>query len=95
MLWHLAALFLCIKSKNYHNLFKNYKCEKCRKIYVIVTISKNTGGYKIMKNIISKIYRGIFCMAMIAATVTVNSTCFFKLYQEELPEELGKLRKHE
>lgn len=48
-----------------------------------------------MKNIISKVYRGIFCMAMIVATVTVNSTCFHKLYQEELPAELTKLRKHE
>lgn len=48
-----------------------------------------------MKNIISKVYRGIFGMATIAAKVTVNSTCFHKLYQEELPEELGKLRKHE
>ncbi len=50
MLWYLAALFLCVKSKNYHNLFKNYKCEKCRKIYVIVTISKNTGGYEYEKH---------------------------------------------
>lgn len=48
-----------------------------------------------MKKVIHKIYRGIFCMAMIVSTVTVNSTCFHKLYQEELPEELGKLRKHD
>lgn len=48
-----------------------------------------------MKKMISKIYRGIFCMAMLASIATVNSTCFFKLYQEELPTELGKLRKHD
>lgn len=48
-----------------------------------------------MKKVISKLYRGMFCMAMLAATVFVNSTCAYKLYQEELPQELGKLRKHE
>ncbi len=47
-----------------------------------------------MKRIINKLSNGIFCMAMIAATVFVNSTCSYKLYQEKLPEELGKLRKH-
>lgn len=48
-----------------------------------------------MKKVINKIYRGIFCMAMLATTVLVNATCAHKLYQEELPEELGKLRKHD
>lgn len=48
-----------------------------------------------MKKVINKIYRGIFCMAMLVATVAVNSTCLYKLYQEQLPEELGKLRKHD
>lgn len=62
---------------------------------VIVTILKNAGGYKKMKRIINRINSGIFCMAMLAATFFVNTTCAHKLYQEELPEELGKLRKHE
>lgn len=48
-----------------------------------------------MKKMISKLYRGIFCLAMLTATVCVNATCFHKLYQEKLPEELGKLRKHD
>lgn len=48
-----------------------------------------------MKTIISKISKGIFCMAMLATTVLVNATCAYKLYQEQLPEELGKLRKHD
>lgn len=48
-----------------------------------------------MKNVISKVYKGIFCLAMMMTAVTVNATCFHKLYQEELPEELGKLRKHD
>ncbi len=47
-----------------------------------------------MKRIITQLCKGIMCMSMVAATVFVNSTCFYKLYQEELPEELGKLRKH-
>ncbi len=48
-----------------------------------------------MKKMIIKVYRSLFCMAMLAATVCVNSTCMYKLYQEELPKELGKLRKHD
>lgn len=48
-----------------------------------------------MKRIINKFYKSIFSMAMLMTTVLVNSTCSHKLYQEELPEELTKLRKHE
>lgn len=48
-----------------------------------------------MEKLIVKLYRGIFCLAMFVATVCVNSTCLHKLYQEKLPEELEKLRKHD
>lgn len=48
-----------------------------------------------MKKVMCKVYRGIFCLAMLVSTVFVNVTCSHKLYQEELPEELGKLRKHD
>lgn len=37
----------------------------------------------------------ILDIAMFAATVFVNSACFHRYYQEELPEELNKLRKHD
>lgn len=48
-----------------------------------------------MKKVINKIYRNIFCAAMLITTIFVNTTCSYKLYQEQLPEELGKLRKHD
>lgn len=48
-----------------------------------------------MKRMISKIYKVIFCLAMFTATVCVNTTCARKLYQEKLPEELNRLRKHD
>lgn len=48
-----------------------------------------------MKKVMCKVYRGIFCLAMLVSTMFVNVTCSNKLYQEELPEELGKLRKHD
>ena len=44
---------------------------------------------------ISKFYRGIFCLAMLITTVCVNTTCMYKLYQEKLPEELNRLRKND
>ena len=47
-----------------------------------------------MKRMLTKICKGAICMAMLVSTVVVNSTCYYKLYQEELPEELSKLRKH-
>lgn len=62
-------------------------------MYGTIRILKK-GGRR-MKKIISKVYRGIFCLAMFVSTVFVNVTCSHKLYQEELPEELGKLRKHD
>lgn len=41
-----------------------------------------------------KASKGILCLALLVSTVVVNSTCYYKLYQEELPEELNILRKH-
>lgn len=47
-----------------------------------------------MKRFLVKVSKGLLCMAMLVSTVMVNATCYYKLYQEELPEELNKLRKH-
>lgn len=48
-----------------------------------------------MKAMLSKVTKGILCMAMVVSTVIANSTCWYKLYQEELPKELDSLRKHD
>lgn len=47
-----------------------------------------------MKKMLIKATQGILSIAILVSTVVVNSTCYYKLYQEELPEELNKLRKH-
>ncbi len=48
-----------------------------------------------MKKTIGRIYKTVFCLAMFIATVSVNTTCAHKLYQEKLPEELNRLRKND
>lgn len=47
-----------------------------------------------MRNLVNKICKSIFGIAMVVASVFVNSTCTYKIYQEKLAEELNKLRKH-
>ncbi len=48
-----------------------------------------------MKKMMKILYKGIFCLSMLVATTAVNSACFYKLYQEELPDELSALKKYE
>ena len=48
-----------------------------------------------MKTILTKASKWVLCLAVLVSTAAVNSTCWYKLYQEELPEELDKLKKHE
>lgn len=39
-----------------------------------------------MKNISNKICKSILCIAMVVASVLVNTTCTYKMYQEKLPD---------
>lgn len=48
-----------------------------------------------MENLFVWIEEKILDIAMFAATAFVNSACFYRYCQEELPEELNKLRKHD
>lgn len=64
-----------------------------QKKYVIVRELKETGVWR-MKRIINVLWKEVFCLAVMVATVCVNTTCNYKMYQEELPEELNRLKKH-
>lgn len=46
-----------------------------------------------MKQVWKKVLGATTCLALVAATLSVNSTCFLKIYQEKLPDELDQLRK--
>ena len=46
-----------------------------------------------MHKIINKIHKMIFCLAVVISGICVNTTCSWKLYQEEIPMELHKLKK--
>ena len=48
-----------------------------------------------MNKIINKIHKMIFCLAVVISGICVNTTCSWKLYQEEIPMELHKLKKYE
>lgn len=56
-------------------------------------ITKN--GDNIMHKIINKIHKMIFCLAVVISGICVNTTCSWKLYQEEIPMELHKFKKYE
>ncbi len=47
-----------------------------------------------MRKLYNKLYRVAFSLALIAATVSVNVTCGRKYYQEELTDQLDKMRKY-
>lgn len=47
-----------------------------------------------MKKIYQRASRIIMGMAMIVATLSVNVTCHRRYYQEELGDQLQKLRKY-
>ena len=48
-----------------------------------------------MHNIIGKAYKVIFCLTVLVSRICVNTTCSRKLYQEEIPKELNKLKKYD
>lgn len=48
-----------------------------------------------MKNIFMKVSKVCIMLAMAFTTVAVNSTCYFLMYQPELPEDAKCLKKHE
>ena len=48
-----------------------------------------------MKKIIKTFSKCVLSMAMFVSTLIVNATCWYKLYQEELPAEFDKLKKHD
>ena len=54
--------------------------------------NKNIGVIN-MKNIILKYCGMLAALAMVFTTLTVNSTCTWMTYQEELPDTAKKLRK--
>lgn len=47
-----------------------------------------------MKKISSKLFKLLFNIVFMAATISVNTTCYRKYYQEELNDQLDGLRKY-
>lgn len=59
----------------------------------IITLSLNRKEVKTMKkvlNVITKFSAVMAPMALMLATMTANSTCFFYSYQPEVPQKLIK-----
>lgn len=46
------------------------------------------------KNIVSKLMKILYAMAVVMANVAVNTTCHGRYYQEELNPQLDSLRKY-
>lgn len=46
-----------------------------------------------MTRFIEKYRAAIAAVALMLATLAVNSTCAYTLYQDEIPEDVKKLRK--
>lgn len=47
-----------------------------------------------MKNLSNKLSKVLCSLAIMAATVAVNSACLWRFYQEEMDEQLNSLNRY-
>lgn len=66
---------------------------KVKQIWIIICRQNKKIGVINMKKIILKYGGMLAALAMVFTTLTVNSTCTWMTYQEELPDTAKKLRK--